>query len=161
MSGALNCRPGSRLGGGGDEVVLWPAHHPLRTCSFVDFLSLYGGFAGEDLEEEDEEEDEDEDDLGGADDLEQQRGIPGPSPSNGKPAGASGVTERSPLLRRGKSSKSVSGGEAGHGAGGAGGRKRSHSTTKTGDATVTQAILMVCLLRFSSDLRAVGRDAGH
>ncbi|PWY99481.1 hypothetical protein BCV70DRAFT_237970 [Testicularia cyperi] len=64
-----------------------PAPRALR--SFIDFLSLYGHFAGEFLEEEDDDED-DEDDYEDEDD----RAIPGTSRDAGN-----GTTERSTLLR--------------------------------------------------------------
>lgn len=65
-----------------------PAPRALR--SFIDFLSLYGHFAGEYLEEEDEdEEEEDEDELD-----EESRAIPGTSREAGR-----GTSEGSRLLR--------------------------------------------------------------
>ncbi|SPO23768.1 related to AVT3 - Vacuolar transporter, involved in amino acid efflux from the vacuole [Ustilago trichophora] len=65
---------------------------PRALRSFIDFLSLYGHFAGEFLEEEDDD-DEDEEDLTDDED-DDARAIPGTSRAAGN-----GDTERSGLLR--------------------------------------------------------------
>lgn len=65
---------------------------PRALRSFIDFLSLYGHFAGEFLEEEDDDEEDEDDDAYDDDD---QRAIPGTSRAAGN-----GDTENSGLLRR-------------------------------------------------------------
>ena len=95
------------------------------TRSFIDFLSLYGHFGGEDLEEIDEE-DEDEDD-------EEDEDLTIPPFSASGQSTSRGVNERTPLVR-GRSERR--GGEVGT-------RKRSSSVGQHGDATVTQAVLML------------------
>ena len=89
----------------------------MSTHSFVEFLSLYGHFGGEDLEEIDEEEEEEEDE-------DEEEAI-------SREAAMNGQTERSPLLKRSQSSKPRLG------------RRRSSSAVRTGDATVTQAVMML------------------
>ena len=92
----------------------------MSSNSFIDFLSLYGHFGGEELEEIDEE---DEEDL--EDDLEEDE----PSPTS---RNIEGPTERTSLLKRSASSKPRLS------------RKKSQNVGRHGDATVTQAVLMVC-----------------
>lgn len=65
---------------------------PRALRSFIDFLSLYGHFAGEFLEEEDDDDDEDDESDYDDDDA---RAIPGTSRAAGN-----GDTENSGLLRR-------------------------------------------------------------
>ncbi|KAI0322138.1 transmembrane amino acid transporter protein-domain-containing protein [Amylostereum chailletii] len=119
-------------GDGGDD------RHVLN--NFIDFLYIFGHFAGEDLEEIEEEEDEDQVD-------EEANPVPR---SSYVPAASSGVSrldgstlsvridaqepssfpsERSPLLNRTKS-RSAS-------------RRRKSSVGPHGDATVGQAVLML------------------
>jgi len=106
----------------------------VATRSFIDFLSLYGHFGGEDLEEI-EEEDEDEDEEG---DIE---GIPSIPSYHGQPPKVSrsvsqngGANERTPLVR-GRSSR--------RDARPTPSRQRSGSVGKHGDATVLQAVMML------------------
>ena len=103
---------------------------PRALKSFIDFLSLYGHFAGESLDEEDEEDEEEYDDEE-TDALE--RGA-GSSSQAGR-----GTTERSTLLDRRTSSRgrrmNRSDTEQ---------RIRSASANKTpGEATVTEAVMML------------------
>ncbi|BGP19323.1 hypothetical protein JCM10213v2_007412 [Rhodosporidiobolus nylandii] len=101
---------GVSLGGGGAGTP--NGRRPTR--SFIDFLSLYGHFGGEDLEEIEEE---DEDSL-------DEEGAVGDTPPY---SGARGVSERTPLIRgRSESRKRVSGADKGQ-----------------GDATVLQAVMML------------------
>lgn len=65
---------------------------PRALKSFIDFLSLYGHFAGEFLEEDDDEDEEEEETE---DEEDEERAIPGTSRAAGN-----GTTERSGLLRR-------------------------------------------------------------
>lgn len=89
--------------------------------SFIEFLSIYGHFAGEDLEDidEDEEEEEEEQDPEAAYTHEERSRSMNPQ------------TERTPLLRGTSESKPRLT------------RKRSQSVGRHGDASVTQAVLMV------------------
>lgn len=114
--------------------------------SFVDFLSIYGQFAGEDLEEIDEEDedetgDDEEDDLEYHDDG---RAIPTYQGGGAVKLGPDGhavdrsTPERTPLFRRTTSRGARASGEARGQS-----RKRSSSVGQHGDATVTQAVLML------------------
>ncbi|MCO5565379.1 hypothetical protein L7F22_019052 [Adiantum nelumboides] len=93
---------------------------PRALRSFIDFLSLYGHFAGEDLNElEDEEDDDDEEDE---------------EEALGRAASSRDANERSPLIRRGTSKRP------------GGSRLRRGSTNnerRRGEATVTDAVLML------------------
>lgn len=124
------------------------------TRSFIDFLSLYGHFGGEDLEDLEEEDEEDEsEDIDEEDQLD-YNGSPSsrirhqnPSASNSShpfPAGSHSVSERTPLFS-GKSTLRSRGRnqEVSDGTTGTSGRKRSSSVGQHGDATVTQAVLML------------------
>ncbi|KAI0783949.1 transmembrane amino acid transporter protein-domain-containing protein [Irpex lacteus] len=110
---------------------------PQMLRNFIEFLYIFGHFAGEDLEEIEEEDEEPEDDLGiertpfapnslleGA-----EAGIPShlitQSPPDSDLHDTRKATERSPLLRRSTS------------------RRRRASVGPHGDATVTQAVLML------------------
>lgn len=97
------------------------AEPPRMLNNFIDFLFLYGHFAGEDLEE-DEDDDHDQEGL-----------LPGPS-SHTVAAGLSDVSEESPLLgqkpRMRLQHRSRS-------------RRRASSMHANGNASFTQAILMV------------------
>ncbi|SCV73320.1 BQ2448_7246 [Microbotryum intermedium] len=97
--------------------------------SFIDFLSLYGHFGGEDLEEIEEEDEEDEEDEIEYDGQIRGEGIP---PFRGHASGSSGVApnERTPLVRN-KSTRQGTSSAA----------KRQGPSQ--GDATVTQAVLML------------------
>ena len=97
---------------------------PRALRSFIDFLSLYGHFAGEELDDLDEEEEEEEEE----EDLE--AAVPGTS--------RDGATERSPLLsRRGRSSRRLERSNTEQ-------RIRSVSAQKQpGEATVTEAVMML------------------
>ncbi|TFK40210.1 amino acid transporter [Crucibulum laeve] len=95
---------------------------PQMLNNFIDFLLLFGHFAGEDLEEdEDEDKDEDEEVIAGG-------------PSAAAP-GLADISEETPLLRRNDSvitkvrSRSR--------------RRRANSVLPQGNATVTQAVLML------------------
>lgn len=90
---------------------------PRALRSFIDFLSLYGHFAGEDLS--DIEEDEDDDEL-----LDEEAGQAGASRD---------VTERSPLLSRRQSKR-----QANRLRGTASGGDRPR-----GEASVTEAVMML------------------
>ncbi|GAA6032904.1 hypothetical protein JCM8097_000041 [Rhodosporidiobolus ruineniae] len=82
------------------------------TRSFIDFLSLYGHFGGEDLEEIEEEDEESEEDLEAA--------VP---------------SERTPLVRSRSAGREGSRGTS---------KKRYSAADKgQGDATVTQAVMML------------------
>ncbi|GAA5953231.1 hypothetical protein JCM3765_007448 [Sporobolomyces pararoseus] len=106
----------------------------VATRSFIDFLSLYGHFGGEDLEEIDEEdEDEDEEaDLDGVPSIPPYQGQP-PSKLSRDPS-QRGTNERTPLIR-GRSSR--------RDARPTPNRKRSSSVGQHGDATVLQAVMML------------------
>ncbi|GMK53645.1 hypothetical protein CspeluHIS016_0102310 [Cutaneotrichosporon spelunceum] len=95
----------------GDDV-------PPMIRNVVDFLFLYGHFAGEDLDEDEDVEDDDEQ-------AEAEEGM-GPSSRAGP------VTERTPLLQRTLSKT----------------RKRSKTVHNQGTASVTQAVLMQLLKGF-------------
>ncbi|TXT13444.1 hypothetical protein VHUM_00811 [Vanrija humicola] len=88
---------------------------PPMVRNVIDFLYLYGHFAGEDLDEDEDLEDEDEEAA-----AEQAAAEEGP--------GTRAANERSPLLKRSLS----------HGR-----QKRQKSTPGQGTATVTQAWLML------------------
>ncbi|KAJ4468587.1 transmembrane amino acid transporter protein-domain-containing protein [Lentinula edodes] len=90
--------------------------------NFIDFLFLFGHFAGEDLEE-DEEDDKDEEDLEGA--FAQSSSSVAPSVGFGDLA----ATESSPLLGNKSRSRSRS--------------RRRTASMSTGNATVGQAVLML------------------
>ncbi|BGP26993.1 hypothetical protein JCM10295v2_005955 [Rhodotorula toruloides] len=103
-----------------------PATRARPTRSFIDFLSLYGHFGGEDLEEieeEEEEEEEGEDEEALLESARAQRGIVPRGPH-----------ERTPLIRARSSLRGDSRKRVGAAAGDA---------EKVGDATVTQAVLML------------------
>ncbi|KAN0065731.1 hypothetical protein ACQY0O_000861 [Thecaphora frezii] len=100
-----------------------PAPRALR--SFIDFLSLYGHFAGEDLEEDDEEDEEDEDE----DEGDEERAIPGSSRQAGR-----GTTERSALLR-GRPGVPRSNTQARI--------RKASQDRRRGEATVTDAVMML------------------
>ena len=133
---AENGNPAGTEGGGG-----------RFTRSFVDFLSLYGHFGGEDLEEEDDEE---SDELDEEDDMEgEENFIPeytGGSKStmlsrtaasalNRERVAKGVISERSPLVRR--SSVRPPGPTR------AKSRSRIKSVGEHGDASVTQAVMML------------------
>jgi proton-coupled amino acid transporter len=99
--------------------------HPVVLRSFVDFLFLYGHFAGEDLDEDDDDMDLDEE--AGGDDP----GSSGLRQRNLNRQDAEALGERAPLLRDQTRGRSVAR------------MKRGKSVGKTGDATVFQAVLMV------------------
>ncbi|KAL8280932.1 hypothetical protein RQP46_006611 [Phenoliferia psychrophenolica] len=112
-------------------------HHPSSfTRSFVDFLSLYGHFGGEDLEEIDEE---DEDDLGY--DESTIRGIDDAGAITPKPSRTSRdvLDERTPLVKRTAATSATKPTAVQRGSS----RKRLSSVGQHGDATVTQAVLML------------------
>ena len=91
---------------------------PRALRSFIDFLSLYGHFAGEDLNELEDEDEEDEDE----------------EEALGRATSSRDATERSPLIRRGTSKRP------------GGSRLRRGSTNnerRRGEATVTDAVLML------------------
>ncbi|KAG7089222.1 hypothetical protein E1B28_010923 [Marasmius oreades] len=96
------------------------ADEPVMLNNFIDFLYLYGHFAGEDLEEDEEEEKDDE-----------EQPVPGPSRGDVPPsAGFGDVSESAPLLGKRRSvSRSKS--------------RRRGSVGPHGNATVTQAVLML------------------
>ncbi|GAA5889029.1 hypothetical protein JCM6882_009721 [Rhodosporidiobolus microsporus] len=101
-----------------------PVRGRYPTRSFIDFLSLYGHFGGEDLEEI-EEEDEDEDLL-----SEEETAVGGIPPYSGSGSGT--ATERTPLVRARSHARGAS-------------RKRASMAEgkQQGDATVAQAVMML------------------
>ncbi|KAI3616982.1 hypothetical protein WG66_004323 [Moniliophthora roreri] len=97
---------------------------PRVLNNFIDFLFLYGHFAGEDLEEDEEDEEKE--------DEEQQVAGPSSGPSAG--FGEVDETETSPLL----------GGKRSHSRSLSRSRSRRRATSVShGNATVTQAVLML------------------
>lgn len=126
------------------------------TRSFIDFLSLYGHFGGEDLEDLEEEDEEDEsEDLDEEDQLDynrtptsriRQQHIEATDSETRNPFSSSNhsVSERTPLFS-GKSTLRSRGRnqEVSDGTTGTSNRKRSSSVGQHGDATVTQAVLML------------------
>ncbi|KII85114.1 hypothetical protein PLICRDRAFT_45235 [Plicaturopsis crispa FD-325 SS-3] len=91
---------------------------PRILASFIDFLFIFGHFAGEDLEEDEDDDKEDEDE-----------GVAAASLANAETGQAGADAERQPLLAHSRS-RSRS-------------RRRRLSVAEHGDATVTQAILML------------------
>ncbi|GAA6023213.1 hypothetical protein JCM8202_001030 [Rhodotorula sphaerocarpa] len=143
---------GGGSGGSGAATPVRPVYgRPTR--SFIDFLTLYGHFGGEDLEEIEEEDEEEEDEF-----LDEEE-LVGPGAAQRISAGGS-KAERAPLLRNRssvrttRSTRSISrkrlsgyggtgGGEEGA-AGGDGEEGGEPSGMKDhGDATVTQAVMML------------------
>ncbi|KAF9000647.1 transmembrane amino acid transporter protein-domain-containing protein [Cyathus striatus] len=100
------------------------AEEPEMLNNFIDFLLLFGHFAGEDLDEdEDEEKEEDEEEIAGG-------------PSGHVSAGLSDISESTPLLGHGGTSAIQKARSRS--------RRRRHSVgPPTGNATVTQAVLML------------------
>ncbi|KAF9260010.1 vacuolar amino acid transporter 4 [Marasmius fiardii PR-910] len=99
------------------------AEEPVMLNNFIDFLYLYGHFAGEDLEEDDEEEKDDE-----------EQPVPGSSRGGVPPgAGFGDVSESAPLMG-GSKRRSLSRSKS---------RRRAGSVGPHGNATVTQAVLML------------------
>ncbi|KIK10232.1 hypothetical protein K443DRAFT_670855 [Laccaria amethystina LaAM-08-1] len=96
------------------------AEEPQMLNNFIDFLLLFGHFAGEDLEEDEDE--------GKDDDEEATAGAP-PTTFN---AGLSDIAETTPLLTSSLVSRSRSRS-----------RRRRNSVGPAGNATVTQAVLML------------------
>ncbi|KAG6856510.1 hypothetical protein H0H87_003703 [Tephrocybe sp. NHM501043] len=88
---------------------------PRMLSNFIDFLYIFGHFAGEDLEEE--EEDKEEDEEARAAEIQISRGLPD-------------VSEESPLLGKQSVSRSRT-------------RRRGNSVGRSGTATATQAALML------------------
>ncbi|KZT53533.1 hypothetical protein CALCODRAFT_501054 [Calocera cornea HHB12733] len=109
---------------------------PAMVNNFIDFLLLFGHFAGEDLDEIEEEDEEDLTIRASAEDAVRESLLRGGSVEDGLeyivPEGAippSKTTERTRLLRAHSLTR--------------GGRGRSQSIVRAGDATVTQAVLML------------------
>lgn len=95
---------------------------PRALRSFIDFLSLYGHFAGEDLSDVDEDEEDEETDV----DEEAALGAPATSQS---------ATERSPLLQRGLSRRQLKRRQS---------RARGAGADRPrGEASVTEAVMML------------------
>ncbi|KAF8623681.1 hypothetical protein AX17_007379 [Amanita inopinata Kibby_2008] len=94
---------------------------PRILNNFIDFLTLFGHFAGEDLEEDEDEEDEE-------DKSDEEHAAPGPS----RIAGRTGGSENTPLLQGHSSLRSKTRS-----------RRRGNSVSSHGNATVTQAVLML------------------
>ncbi|KAI5118134.1 hypothetical protein M0805_001733 [Coniferiporia weirii] len=100
---------------------------PVVSNNFIEFLYLFGHFAGEDLEEDEEEEDD-------AALLGQEEGIAGPTGvARTTLAQLEESSETAPLLPREASKRSISRAR----------RSRRASVGPHGDATVTQAVLML------------------
>ncbi|CAO1639344.1 unnamed protein product [Sympodiomycopsis kandeliae] len=105
---------------------------PRALRSFIDFLSLYGHFAGEDLEDlDDDDDDEDEDGEEEEDDVESQQRASTSRSLTGTQAGT-GQTERSALLTRSRSRRRLGNRSQADGA--------SH---QRGEASVTEAVMML------------------
>jgi proton-coupled amino acid transporter len=102
-------------------------HRPTR--SFIDFLSLYGHFGGEDLEEIEEEDEEDS--LS----EEDEEAIVGAIPPF---QGGGGANERTPLIRNRSTARTREGSRAKRLSKAEGGQGK-----EQGDATVTQAVMML------------------
>lgn len=173
---------GGGTGGSGAATPVRPVYgRPTR--SFIDFLTLYGHFGGEDLEEIEEEDEEEEEEEAFLDEEELvgpgagQRFSAGAGGPKGTTAGAGAggaiagagagpvaslrAAERAPLLRNRssvrttRSTRSISrkrlsgyggvgGGEEGAAGGGDGEEGGEPSGMKDhGDATVTQAVMML------------------
>ncbi|PPQ89338.1 hypothetical protein CVT25_003175 [Psilocybe cyanescens] len=92
---------------------------PQILNNFIDFLLLFGHFAGEDLEEDDDEDKDDEENLTPHAEEDLSTGLPD-------------VNERTGLLARQDSARSRSRS-----------RRRKNSVARQGNATVTQAVLML------------------
>ncbi|WOO77782.1 Vacuolar amino acid transporter 3 [Vanrija pseudolonga] len=101
---------------------------PPMVRNVIDFLYLYGHFAGEDLDEDEDLEDEDEEAAAEQAAAEEGRRRLGSSRGGSPGPGTRAANERSPLLKRSLS----------HGR-----QKRQKSTPGQGTATVTQAWLML------------------
>ncbi|GAA6021997.1 hypothetical protein JCM10207_002401 [Rhodosporidiobolus poonsookiae] len=111
------------------------------TRSFIDFLSLYGHFGGEDLEEiEEEDEDSLDDEEAGVegdgiaavptyDGQHGRRKLPGEGER-----GPGGATERTPLVRSRSTARDIRGASK---------KRTSMAKGEQGDATVTQAVMML------------------
>ncbi|GAA5865037.1 hypothetical protein JCM8547_007690 [Rhodosporidiobolus lusitaniae] len=103
----------------GSSGMATPGRGRYPTRSFIDFLSLYGHFGGEDLEEIEEEDEEDEEEA--VEGIEQRLGF--------------APTERTPLVRDQSTASRFGRGHS---------RKRTSAADKQqGDATVTQAVMML------------------
>lgn len=102
---------------------------PRALRSFIDFLSLYGHFAGEFLEEEDDDDDEDDDDLSDEDE-DDARAIPGTSRAAGN-----GETERSGLLRNRRRGLNRSDTQAR--------MRKASKERRRGEASVLDAVMML------------------
>lgn len=110
---------------------------PRATSSFVEFLSLYGHFGGEDLEEIDEADEEDEESEEEA--LRRaERGIP-----HGTLADRH-VDESTPLLKRQDTRARIA-------------RKRLSMKGERGEATVTQAVMMLLKSFVGTGILFLGR----
>ncbi|TRM64501.1 transmembrane amino acid transporter protein-domain-containing protein [Schizophyllum amplum] len=111
--------------------------HPTVVNNFIDFLFIFGHFAGEDLEEEDELKSEEED-------VEQQFTVPVTStPSTGLPD----VDENTPLM-----------GKPRHSTRSASRRRRTATSTGPhGNATVTQAVMMLLKAFIGTGILFLGR----
>ncbi|KAF9485185.1 hypothetical protein BDN70DRAFT_910316 [Pholiota conissans] len=92
---------------------------PRILNNFIDFLLLFGHFAGEDLEEEEDEDKEDEETIAGLEAAGISTGLPD-------------VNETTALLESPSVSRSRSRS-----------RRRKNSVSRQGTATVTQAVLML------------------
>ncbi|EJU04914.1 hypothetical protein DACRYDRAFT_75916 [Dacryopinax primogenitus] len=108
---------------------------PMMVNNFIDFLLLFGHFAGEDLDDISEEDEEVETLGASAEDSVRESLLRGGNVEDGLAYAADGTippskaTERSRLLRAHSLTR--------------GGRGRSQSVVRAGDATVTQAVLML------------------
>ncbi|KAG6919207.1 hypothetical protein DXG01_008505 [Tephrocybe rancida] len=91
---------------------------PRMLTNFIDFLYIFGHFAGEDLEEDEDDKEEEEE--------EEEARLAGAEISTGLPD----INEESPLLGRRSLSRSRT-------------RRRRNSVGPSGTATVTQAALML------------------
>ncbi|KAL4260108.1 amino acid/polyamine transporter 2 family protein [Pleurotus pulmonarius] len=92
------------------------ADEPRMLNSFIDFLFIFGHYAGEDLEDDEDEDKEDDEELGEGREVDE---LP-----------SAGLSERTPLVGGTTRSRSRS-------------RRRRMSVDGHGNATVTQAVLML------------------
>lgn len=127
---------GSPRGANGYSNGKMQRPRPTRaTSSFVEFLSLYGHYAGEELEEiEEGDEEEEEEALEAA-----ERAIP-----RGAARVPRDVDERTPLVKRNDTRARIA-------------RKRVSQEGKQGEATVTQAVLMLLKSFVGTGILFLGR----
>ncbi|GAA6050980.1 hypothetical protein JCM3770_005353 [Rhodotorula araucariae] len=124
-------------GPGGAAALYAPRARPTR--SFIDFLSLYGHFGGEDLEEIEEEDEEDEEDEDEEAALEGDGARAGPGAPRAAGGGGGEASERTPLIRARSSVRGVESRKRMM----SGARAKEGDRGPQGDASVTQAVMML------------------